>query len=259
MTKAKKFLLVLPLLIALFFTAFMASACGEQAQPEDSSTHVSTFAQLKSALQNGGAIILDGDIKEVKEQLVVSKNVTLNLNGKTISSAESLVYDGDNGVWSLFVVRGATLTVTGNGKVEATKIFTFSVQSEYEGDSVTAQNNKGVASSKLVIENGHFISGGGDVSTQGTVVYVAGAGSRCEIKGGEFETTTTDHNWVLNTMDESETDASLFSVTGGTFHDFDPAATFPNGSHDTHSHVAADYKSEKVDSTNNYRVVPNED
>ncbi len=261
MTKVKKSLLILPLLIALLLTALMVSACGE---PADKSTHVGTLTELETALQNGGAITLDKNIEDVNKVLMVTKDVSLNLNGKTISSADALKYKEGNteteGTWSLFVVRGGTLTVNGDGTIDAKNLFTFSVQSKYESGSASATKtaNADIEASKLVIENGTFKSG--DVEDEATVVYVIGAGSSCEIKGGNFSVSTDDKTWVLNTEDASETKAghALISVTGGTFENFNPAAVGPSGSHDTHSHVASGYEAKKIDNTNNYEVVKTE-
>lgn len=238
---------ILTCVAVLLFVGFSMTACGGT---NDNSTHASTLEELKTAIEKGGEITLDSDIKDVAEDIVITKDLTLNLNGKTISSAESFEYK-DEGPWALFTVKGATVTVKGNGTIEAKKLFTFTVQSEYQGKSET--QNAGISASKLIIEDGTMI--GGDTTNEGTVVYVIGQGSSCDIMGGTFKVTTTDKSWILNTLDASETQNGNFKVTGGTFEGFDPSAVAPNGSHDKKSHVAEGYKVEK--DGNNYKVVKN--
>lgn len=212
--------------------------------------HVSNLDGLKKALQcEGSTIVLDENIENINEQIVIDKNVTINLNGKTLSSAETLEYKDvaeQPQVIAFITIKGATVTITGEGTITAEKLFTFTVLSEYTYDSV--KKNEGLKDSKLIIENGTFAS---NMDKEGTIVYCCGETSTCEIKGGKFSVSSQDKTWLLNTLESEGHDyreESCFTVTGGTFTGFDPSATYNNGqapigSHDHKSHVPEGYTS----------------
>ena len=72
---------------------------------------VNSADALKSAIETGGAITLSGNI-EVSQALSVSKRVTIDLNGQTITGK-----NGEYGCRVFNVVAGGSLTLTGSGTI----------------------------------------------------------------------------------------------------------------------------------------------
>ena len=72
---------------------------------------VNSAETLKTAVEAGGEITLDGDI-EISETISVSKPVTINLNSKTITGKNS-----EQGRRVFNVVAGGSLTLTGSGTI----------------------------------------------------------------------------------------------------------------------------------------------
>ena len=72
---------------------------------------VNSAETLKTAIETGGAITLSGSF-EVSEPLSVSKEVTIDLNGQTITGK-----NGEYGRRVFNVVAGGSLTLTGSGTI----------------------------------------------------------------------------------------------------------------------------------------------
>ena len=72
---------------------------------------VNSAETLKTAIETGGAITLSGNI-EVSQALSVSKKVTIDLNGQTITGK-----NGEYGCRVFNVVAGGSLTLTGSGTI----------------------------------------------------------------------------------------------------------------------------------------------
>lgn len=103
---------------------------------EEGTTAVSTSADLVSAFNNGGDVMLLDDIKLDKRLNVAEgANVNLDMNGKTIT------LEGTAADPAFYTYKGSTLTITGNGTVE---INDPSVSLVFPGGDV-------------VIENGTFV------------------------------------------------------------------------------------------------------
>ena len=79
---------------------------------------VSTYDDLVSALSGTDDIVrLDADIN-VEDTLVVTRAVTLDMNGKTLSNKTG-IWEEDADKWSIISVReNGNLTITGNGKID---------------------------------------------------------------------------------------------------------------------------------------------
>jgi len=89
-------------------------------------TEVSSVAELKDALSNGGNVLLTSDIKNAKGIAVpAGATATLNLNGKTISTTSNYAIDNEG-----------TLIITGSGKLEAEEcaVFNFGGDVIIDGD-----------------------------------------------------------------------------------------------------------------------------
>ena len=184
---------------------------------------VSTYDDLVSALSGTDDIVrLDADIN-VEDTLVVTRAVTLDMNGKTLSN-KTEIWDPSAGKWSIISVReNGNLTITGNGKIDA-------LENDCYGIDVTDGG-------KLVIEDGEIT---GNISA----VYVLEGSA--EIKGGTYSIkqldTNKDYAFTLNVLDKNYNKTATITVTGGSFVNFDPAANAAESSDNTTNFVAKGYK-----------------
>ena len=165
-----------------------------------STTDMATaISELQSVFENGGEYTLDVDVV-LPEPLVVKGDVTLNLNGKTITNAV------DNTATDVILVEeGATLTINGDGVVEA----------------VTGNDGFAIISDgTLIINDGTFKSGVDQNGEPNAVVYVRGNG-KAYVNGGYFPNDNIS-KFVLNKKD-SDRATTTIEVRGGVFGSFDPA------------------------------------
>lgn len=168
---------------------------------------------LRAAVAAGGNIKLANDI-ELTETLVVNTTVVLDMNGHKLYN-ESEIWNEGEGKWSLISVRGTgNLTITGNGTLKAKENDCFAAD-VYDAGAV------------LTIENGTFIG-----NVHAIYVYDGTA----YIKGGEYSIQQTysvagkEYEFVLNCYDASrEAGTAKMNVTGGTFHQFNPANNAAEG------------------------------
>ena len=188
--------------IMLIVCAVLLVACG----PKRDTVEVSSYAELVSALEGDKDTVKLTDNIVVENVITVTREVTLDLNGKTLSN-ESPIWVKDMGKWSIISVRAnGDLTITGNGTIHALKDDCYALDV--------------VDGGKLVIESGIFI---GNVSA----VYVLEG--TAEIKGGEYSIQQLDPNhhderFTLNLYDANgKAGTASIVVTGGTFHNFDPS------------------------------------
>lgn len=176
----------------------------------DNSTHIGTFDELKSAVAKGGEITLDKDIDftagKKGDLIVVSKDTTINLNGKKID-VDSTAFEED-----IFTVDGATLTLTGNGTVTGKDCYIVAV--------------KKTENSKVVIKDGTY-----KATDSATAVHTFGG--QVSIEGGKFSNTQeTGKNYgskyLINKQDDVKATAEIV-ITGGEFTGFNPANNVADG------------------------------
>ena len=150
---------------------------------------------LEQATMKGGIFTLDADMI-LNRALTITKDLTLDLAGKTITSSQAVYVEGV--VSALVSVKNsATLTIKGAGTINGAETDDYAVETR---------------GGKLVIENGTFI---------GAATAAYAYTGQIEIKGGTFsQEGFENNNYVLNLKDASN--ASI-AVTGGTFVGFDPA------------------------------------
>lgn len=168
---------------------------------------VASQTALTKALAGGGEFTVAADIV-TDAQLVVpaGKTVVLDMDGKILSNTED-IWSGAN--WSLISVQGGELTIKGNGKFLAKENDEYAVDVRDGG--------------KLVVEDGEFA---------GNVTAIYAYEGNVEINGGTFyiqqlanNVTTDKYRYTLNCLDASwKSGKSVFTVTGGTFKEFDPSA-----------------------------------
>lgn len=189
------------------------------ALPELPDTYeVGTAEELKAALKNavnGNTIKLTADIV-INETLVINKDITLDLNGKTISNATDLWNETKGAeAWSLIsVAGGAKVTVDGNGKLLAK-----------ENDCYALDVCDGSA---LTINSGYF---------NGNICAVYVYEGTLTVNGGKFEIQQLDggsdpYGFMLNCYDANRKDGKAkITVYGGEFVKFNPADCSAEGAH----------------------------
>ncbi len=186
-------------------------------------------AALHNAAKNGGHIALEADMT-LEEHLTVEKDLTINLNGKTLGY--ELEDDKAHDKYAVVkVANGATLTIEGDGAIEATPYV-------------------------FMVENGTLNIKGGEFKAYLTAVQVTKGVAN--ISGGTFDMIPGYANgtqYLLNCIDANYNNGSAaINVTGGTFVGFNPAKNTAEGA-DT-NFVAEGYESQLVEgTTNTYEVV----
>ena len=191
--------------------------------------NVKDEASLRALFATGGEAILTEDVV-LGETVVVEpgKEVTLDLNGKTISNTEDLWRDGPYYDWALLSVRAdGSLTIKGTGVLKAKENDCYAVDVQDGG--------------KLVIEDGTYVG-----NAHAVYVYEGTA----EIKGGKYSIQQLSSNpdpygYVLNCYDKNrENGIAKIIVTGGEFVKFNPADCVAEGAHT--NFLAAGYKSTQI-------------
>ena len=139
--------------------------------------------------------------------LSISKSLTLNLNGHKIYNTVDIWHDStgddDPNIVSLISVDGgASVTITGNGTIDAK-----------ENDCYTIN----VVNGELTIENGTFY---------GNISVVQVQKGKLTVKDGTFDLHQKwegTNKYLLNCIDvEFASGAAAVAIYGGTFVDFDP-------------------------------------
>ena len=177
-----------------------------------------TAASLKEALASGGAITLgknislplSGEGNGVVEQMNVSKDTTLDLSGKTLA-IDLNSFEGElSYVATIMTVHGATLTVEGNGVLNA------------EAGYNTVYGINVMDGGKVIINSGTFYGAMSAVQVQN---------GELEINGGFFDLAPTIKaaapvyaKYLINAIDQSFRDGTAkIQIKGGTFVNFNPA------------------------------------
>ena len=216
MKKLLSTIMALVMLLSLVPMAVAEEGGAETGAVQSSSVYeVSDAAQLIWAAENyTGVVKLMKDV-EIEETVIVTKAITLDMNGKKLFNTKDIWKHPGNDVegprsWSLVSVRkNGDLTITGNGTFEAKANDVYAID----------LFNKGT---RCTIEDGTFIGNVHAVYVQYGMLLV---------NGGTFsvqQTYTADPNkpyeFTLNCLDESYADGSAqIIVNGGSFYKFDPA------------------------------------
>ena len=163
----------------------------------DGGTYESLPAALNAA-QNGDTVTLLSDVDLGETYVTISKSITFDLNGKTLSSSKTWSSDG------VLLVKDAAVTVK-NGTVNATGIGSCAIRAYRSGASMTLEDvTATVTSNKSSVMVGDF---GSAVIKSGDYqgLYV-GAKSQVTLEGGTFRPymdTMTNENvksifWKVN-------------------------------------------------------------
>lgn len=170
--------------------------------------NIKNVESLKALFATGGSATLSEDLV-VNEPILVATGaeVTLDLNGKTVTNTEDL-WDEATEKYSIFEVAGGALTLKGDGTLKAK-----------ENDCYALLVSDG---GHLIIEDGTYVG-----NLDALHVYEGLA----EIKGGSYSIqqlcSLTGHgpyDFVLNCKNENYAAGKAnIIVTGGSFQGFDPA------------------------------------
>ena len=171
----------------------------DKASGESKIKAYSTLAEAINAAQDGQTVRLLADVEQ-NAQLAIDKSITLDLNGKTIKNTADIWGDNANAILS--ITKGAKVTITGNGTIDAK-----------ENDCYAINMVKG----DLTIENGTFY---------GNVSVVQVQEGTLSVKGGTFDLHQKwegSSKYLFNCIDEAYVDGSAnVAISGGTFFGFDP-------------------------------------
>ena len=179
--------------------------------------NVKNEASLRALFATGGEATLAADL-DLGETVSVAtgKEVTLDLNGKTIKNSTDLwdspTKEANN--WSLFSVKGGSLTIKGAGTLQAKENDCYAVDVQDGG--------------QVVIEDGTYV---GNVHA----VYVFEG--TAEIKGGKYSIQQpsglpSPYGYVLNCYDANRKNGTAkIMVSGGEFVKFNPADCAAEGAH----------------------------
>ena len=183
---------------------------------------------LKNAIKTGVTEITLSEDINLSSPVAVSRDLTVNLNGKSIKCKSS----------DVFVVTAGTLTINGNGLVYGSE------DNSSSSCAVWAKEN-----GKVIINGGTYkvgddatgkIENGGNGNWRNDCIYARDNAS-IEIRGGEYMYTGENpagHTFLLNLKDNQ---GATLVVKGGTFHKFNPAAS--NGENPIANFVAPGYSS----------------
>lgn len=172
------------------------------------------YATLQGAIDaasDNATIVLQDDVV-LDTCITISKTITLDLAGNTISNTEA-VWDNEGKIWSLVRVEGnGNLTLTGDGTLRALENDCYAVDI-VDGGQCTIENGTYVGNIHAVyVFNGSLIVNGGTFSVQ-----------------QKYSTERPDE-YVLNCYDANYKNKSAsITVTGGTFANFDPSNCYAEG------------------------------
>ena len=158
-----------------------------------------TLADAIRLAAKGRTITLLADVEQ-NTQLTINKSITLDLNGKTIKNTADIWGKNTNAILS--ITKGAKVTITGNGTIDAK-----------ENDCYAINMVKG----DLTIENGTFY---------GNVSVVQVQEGTLSVKGGTFDLHQKwegSSKYLINCIDDAYVGGSAnVAISGGTFVGFDP-------------------------------------
>lgn len=214
-TKAKKALLAsLAAFLCVMLTVFglsMSVSLSEKAKAADETSAVAqvgtiTYGTLNGAIgaaAEGNTVTL---LKDTTEDVVVDKNITLDLGGKTLTGTNS-------GKATLSIQNGATTTVKNGSIVGSTSYYTIEITkgsnatATFESLTATAGNTD-----SSMIDNWGTLTITSGTYTGGLNVVKSEEGSTLVINGGKFTLnySTSGYTGVILTYGDT-------TITGGEF------------------------------------------
>lgn len=176
---------------------------------DENAVTVDSASALANALadETVTSIALTADLTVNESLEIANRTLTLDLAGHTLKNDQS-IWDDNAKNWSNIRVSNATLTLVGDGTIQAL---------ENDCYAIDLQDN-----ATLYIKNGTYI---GNISS----VYLYGENSKCYIEGGKFEIQQLNNNGVegpygqmINIYNPMRNSAECV-ITGGVFVGYNPA------------------------------------
>lgn len=207
------------MVLALMPATALAEGTGNVAKIGD--TEYDTLQAAVERAQNGDTITLiadvvlepkDGEKNTLSPLITIDKDLTLDLAGHSIEWDTDKITDDTNyeAAIAFFAIQ-STVTITGNGTIDAEAKYNSSYGINVNGGNLT-------------IESGTFYGAMTAVQVQTGNLF---------IKGGTFDLAETikaaDSNseyakYIINAIDKNyKNGAAAISITGGTFVGFDPS------------------------------------
>ena len=206
---------------------------------KDARVDANSVDAISDAMKKAGSVInVTESVAPEKTLIAEKKDITLNMNGKTIANTRD-IWDVAPNNWSLVSAQnGSSLTINGNGTFKAKKDDCYAVDVQ-DGSSV-------------VIKNGTFVGNIHAVYVlEGTAIIEGGTYSVQQ----KFSQQYPDE-YVLNCYDSNyKSGSAKIIVKGGTFINFNPADCRAEGEHTNFLAEGYKVKSEVKGSDTYYTVV----
>lgn len=194
----KKRRLMLCSIISLIMVFVMAVPMTVSA---DTATHVNNPADLQTAVNAGGEIVLDDDIT-ASITIPKGKNITLDLNGKTLTNK-----DGNH-----TITNEGILTIKGDGTVDNVSHAKATV---YNKQGATATLSGGKFTRSKETGQSDSVSGGNsyyNILNQGEMTINSGV----EVSQTGHFSSLIDNGWYKGSENTAKINAKL-TINGGTF------------------------------------------
>ena len=207
---------------------------------KDARVDANSVAAISDAMKKAGSVInVNESVAPEKTLIAEKKDITLNMNGKTIANTSD-IWDVAPNNWSLVSAQnGSSLTINGNGtfKAKANDCYAVDVQ---DGSSV-------------VIKNGTFVGNIHAVYVlEGTAIIEGGTYSVQQ----KYPDAAKADGFVLNCYDANRANGTAkIIVKGGTFINFNPADCWAEGEHTNFLASGYTVKSEVKGNDTYYTVV----
>lgn len=200
---------------------------------------------IDNAIENT-IVKLTSDIV-VTETTIVSKNITIDLNGYTIKNVEN-IWDKDTKSWSLISVRNGGILTLLDSSDDGTGTLLAKENDCYAVDV----RDGGI----LIIESGNYTGNISSVYVHAGTAYINGGYYKVQ----QQQTTigTNGYGGTINCYDANYKNGSAkVIISGGSFYKFDPTdAIEPSGCNQ--SYLSKNTKMVYDDATNSYVVVKRE-
>ena len=169
-------------------------------------TPVGTVAELTAAVNAGENVVLTSDLS-LTSALNITKDVSIDLNGKTVTSAKSFAQ-----------VTDGTLTLNG-GTVNSGNV---AVRVEENGKAIINGGTYSAVYAVYATNGGTATVNGGEFTSQEFTCAVPNGGN-VTINGGTF---TAKDNAVVGTNGRSDFAGSTITINGGTFNGYIQSAGY---------------------------------
>ena len=183
---------------------------------KDARVDANSVAAISDAMKKAGSVInVTESVAPEKTLIAEKKDITLNMNGKTIANTSN-IWDVAPNNWSLVSAQnGSSLTIDGNGTFKAKENDCYAVDVQ-DGSSV-------------VIKNGTFVGNIHAVYVlEGTAIIEGGTYSVQQ----KYPDANKADGFVLNCYDANRANGTAkIIVKGGTFINFNPADCWAEGEH----------------------------